>query len=581
MGGKLGLASVLASALALPILGVEVAISRALSRVLAVYGLSWTQATSDSDFLSWLPESSHYPILSLVVLAGVRGFMGGGAHILAGAVTERFRLQLRRKILFWGFHDKSSNSGKFSQLFTEVVIRASDVMGSILGLINQVTATGLLLVGLFLLSVRVTAVVLLLLMVLGVPVFWMSSRNGRLNRKIISDSHKMFHRIVMSLKNLLFLRLYGAIPREFANGRLGLKSLFSTGMAWRRWSGVSIGYSQFAGMLVVCTVVFLSSRFPTQVTGTISGGAILVYLYLLFRFVQGFVSAVQIFSWVSAGFPNVIHLMEWESGEGAITHLKKRVQVDPSVPSVQSTSEVTVQDLELPAQEKQIASSGGSKSLGAVGWNIKNLTFFYKNSKRRILTDFSTVIMPGSFTTIIGSSGAGKSTLLSLLVGEVVPASGDIQVSLNGVRGSIRKMKGQLSRNLGYVGAESFLLAGSIRENLLLGVRGQIGDSEIAWALERAECGFIYKFDQGLEHQITDHGEGLSAGQKQRLCLARAILRKPKALILDEATANLDHETERRLVKALLQLKGEITIVAATHRTALREIADQEILLGE
>ena len=94
-------------------------------------------------------------------------------------------------------------------------------------------------------------------------------------------------------------------------------------------------------------------------------------------------------------------------------------------------------------------------------------------------------------------------------------------------------------------------------------------------ALNLANCAFVSRLDKGLEHGLTEQGEGLSAGQKQRLALARALLRKPNVLILDEATSNLDIHSEESLVKTFEQLKGKVTIIAVTHREALLRIADQ------
>jgi ABC-type bacteriocin/lantibiotic exporter with double-glycine peptidase domain len=213
-----------------------------------------------------------------------------------------------------------------------------------------------------------------------------------------------------------------------------------------------------------------------------------------------------------------------------------------------------------------------------VGWKISSLAFTYPGAHAEAIHGLSLDIKPGQAAVIIGPSGAGKSTLLALLLGVLRPSSGTIDVSLEDVSSRLDgTTQPLLLHNIGYVGAESFLIEGTIRQNLLYGLRGTPTEAQIADAVRKAECGFIQELPQGLEHCLTDQGQGLSAGQKQRLGLARALLRNPRALILDEATANLDLDTEMRLVQTLVGLKGQMTIIGVTHRQALLEIADQTV----
>jgi ATP-binding cassette subfamily B protein AbcA/BmrA len=134
--------------------------------------------------------------------------------------------------------------------------------------------------------------------------------------------------------------------------------------------------------------------------------------------------------------------------------------------------------------------------------------------------------------------------------------------------------------SVGYVGPESFLIEGTVKENLSYGLHQVASDIDIRNVLDHADCGFVHSLPLGLEHRLTEQGEGLSAGQKQRLALARALLRKPKVLVLDEATANLDTETELRLVATLEKIRDGMTIVAVTHREALLRIATHKTNLG-
>jgi ABC-type bacteriocin/lantibiotic exporter with double-glycine peptidase domain len=191
-------------------------------------------------------------------------------------------------------------------------------------------------------------------------------------------------------------------------------------------------------------------------------------------------------------------------------------------------------------------------------------------------------INPGSTLVIIGPSGAGKSTLLAILLGLETPNVGQVlAISSEGFPVPLADAREGLLNHVGYVGPDSFIIAGTIRDNLTYGTREKFEDAQIKAALVQADCQFVMDMPGGLNHALTEQGEGLSAGQKQRLSLARALLRQPKLLVLDEATANLDNATEQRLITTLKGLKGAMTIIAVTHREGLLEIADQIIQLEQ
>ncbi len=123
------------------------------------------------------------------------------------------------------------------------------------------------------------------------------------------------------------------------------------------------------------------------------------------------------------------------------------------------------------------------------------------------------------------------------------------------------------------------LFNASIGENLRW-IRPHTTDAEIRSALEAAAADFVERLPDGLDTMVGDHGSRLSGGERQRIALARALLGSPRLLVLDEATSSLDSETEEIVTKALLRLKGRITIVAISHRPALVREADFVINLS-
>ena len=168
---------------------------------------------------------------------------------------------------------------------------------------------------------------------------------------------------------------------------------------------------------------------------------------------------------------------------------------------------------------------------------------------------------------------------MNLLLGEIHADEGKVEVLLREKAFSIEECRHEVLPRVGYVGAESFLIGGTLRENLVYGLTRVVTDDELRDAIQLAQCQFIFEQEKGLEHILNDQGGGLSAGQKQRLCLARALLRSPKVLILDEATANLDEATESALIDTLSALKGKMTMICATHRKGFLRLADRVIEL--
>src|SRR6476619_118952 len=183
---------------------------------------------------------------------------------------------------------------------------------------------------------------------------------------------------------------------------------------------------------------------------------------------------------------------------------------------------------------------------------------------------------PGTTTALVGATGAGKSTLVNLLVRFYEFDSGQIYVDDKPVREyDLRTLR----EAVGVVTQESFLFNGSIRENLLMG-KPNATDAELWRAVDAANARqFIERLPQGLESVVGERGVKLSVGEKQRLSIARALLKDPPILILDEATASVDTTTERLIQEALEHLMANRTSIVIAHRLSTIVGADQILVL--
>jgi len=201
---------------------------------------------------------------------------------------------------------------------------------------------------------------------------------------------------------------------------------------------------------------------------------------------------------------------------------------------------------------------------------LEGVTFAY--SKNKILDDASLVFPAGEITAIVGHSGSGKTTIVDLVIGLLRPQKGEVwidnlplkQVDLNQWRGMI-----------GYVPQETLLLHDSILINVTLGDQN-ITEPEAEEALRKAGVWeFVKTMHKGMHSSVGQRGLMLSGGQRQRIAIARAIVRKPKLLVLDEATTALDPKTEAAICQTLRKLRGENTILAISHQSAVMEVADR------
>lgn len=206
---------------------------------------------------------------------------------------------------------------------------------------------------------------------------------------------------------------------------------------------------------------------------------------------------------------------------------------------------------------------------------LSNVTIRFSESDPPALSNVSLCLPAGSTTVITGPSGAGKSTLADVFMGLLQPNQGHVFIDGNELAGADRI---RWRQSVSYVPQEVTLYAGTVRDNLLRS-RADATQAEIDLALAAASAEFVYALPNGIDTLIGDGAYGLSGGEKQRLALARGLLRTPSLLVLDEVTSALDADNERAIRDSLAKLAGQMTIVILGHRNAFLEIADQVLRL--
>jgi len=207
---------------------------------------------------------------------------------------------------------------------------------------------------------------------------------------------------------------------------------------------------------------------------------------------------------------------------------------------------------------------------------IEGLTFGY-DAARPVLHGLDVDMPAGSFTGIVGHTGSGKSTLLSLLLRFYTAQQGRISIDgqpLEGVPDAAFRDA------VGLVPQEPFLLSASVRDNIAMGRPGISNEAVEAAARDARAHDFITALPQGYDTKLGEGGARVSSGQRQLLAMARALAGSPRILFLDEATSNVDSETEARIGAALAALHGRVTVVAIAHRLSTIRAADQILVLN-
>ncbi|KAF2667095.1 ABC multidrug transporter SitT [Microthyrium microscopicum] len=264
---------------------------------------------------------------------------------------------------------------------------------------------------------------------------------------------------------------------------------------------------------------------------------------------------------------------ELSSARSAVARILNLLDLDQENYRKSQESDSVSKNFDLEAMHELKAQSPIATSALAV--EFQNVQFSYSGRPDlKVLHDLTMQIKPGQFTAFVGPSGAGKSTIISLIERLYTPTSGTVKIG--GL--DINKTRDLGFRdNISLVPQDSALFDGSVRFNVSLGARPghEATDEEIEEACRLANIHeTITKLPEGYETDCGSNGGLLSGGQKQRIAIARALVRKPKLLILDESTSALDAESERAIQESLQNVAGGVTIIAIAHRLNTIQHAD-------
>ena len=195
---------------------------------------------------------------------------------------------------------------------------------------------------------------------------------------------------------------------------------------------------------------------------------------------------------------------------------------------------------------------------------LSHVTFSYEARDLTVIDDLNMTIKKGASVAFIGSSGAGKTTLADIILALLKPKSG--QILMDGI--DIEDLGGRWHQIIGYVPQSIYMTDDTIRRNIAFGIAdGEIDDEKVWKALEMAQMkDFVMNLSMGLDTIVGEWGVQFSGGQRQRIAIARALYNNPDIIIMDEATAALDTETETAVMESIDALQGIKTLIIVAHR---------------
>jgi len=196
--------------------------------------------------------------------------------------------------------------------------------------------------------------------------------------------------------------------------------------------------------------------------------------------------------------------------------------------------------------------------------SLEQVSYHYPNSEEQVLSNVSIEIPQGTSVGFVGSSGAGKTTLVDVILGLLTPTSGKVLVDGIDIQQGLRGWQNQI----GYIPQSIYLCDDTLRGNIAFGIPEEETSEEQVWsAVQSAQLQeLVERLPQGLDTVVGERGVRLSGGQRQRVGIARALYHNPQVLVMDEATAALDNETEAGIMEAVEKLSGEKTLIMIAHR---------------
>lgn len=485
-------------------------------------------------------------IIAIVAAFIIQAVVSGVSTYLLTAVGQKIVAKLRENMwvklirLPVKYFDKTSSGETVSRVVNDTNI-VKDLISEhfpqfISGIISIIGAVTILLI----MDWKMTIVMLLAVPITIAIMIPLGRQMAKISRGLQDQTAVFTGHVQQTLSEMRLMKSSNAEKNEETKGLSGIGKLLGFGLKEAKILALIAPLMQFVIMIVIVMIIAYGGL--RVANGTMSTGSLVAFLLYLFQIIMPITSFAMFF-----------------------TQLQK----------AKGATERIIEILDIPLEEGQ---DGLDIDVSNKPVHVNHVSFSYDEDES-VLEDVSFVAQPGEMVAFAGPSGGGKTTMFGLLERFYEPSSGEIQIGNTPIKDlSTKSWRSQI----GYVSQDSAMMAGTIRENLCYGLQNweEIPDEQL-WEVAKMAYAdqFIRTFSHGLDTEVGERGVKLSGGQRQRIAIARAFLRDPKILMMDEATASLDSQSESVVQQALTRLmEGRTTFVIA-HRLSTIVHADNIIFI--
>lgn len=520
-------------------IGIALALSLGTTGVALLVPLFTKNLINDFSVSSLNAERITILVLAIIVQALASGFSIYLLNRIGQSVVAGIRDQLWKKLLVLpvSYFDDHPSGETVSRMTNDTTVVKGLISEHLSNFVTGIISIVGSMIVLFVLDWKMT---LLMFTAIPLSVLILMPLGKKMHKisKGMQDETASFTAVLQQvLTEIRLVKASNAEALEYQNGQKGIQKLFQFGLKEAKIQALIAPLMSFVMMALL--VLILGYGGMRVSSGALTAGALVAFIMYLFQIIMPMAQLASFFT-------------QFQKATGATERI------------ISILDSVEEEDAKQPVQNM-------SQSI-----SVDHLNYSYNNGEQ-VLKDISFNVEAGKVTAIVGPSGSGKTTLFSLFERFYKPQEGSISIGGTSINDfTLLSWRSQI----GYVSQESPIVSGTIRDNICYGINRDITDEELNQVAKMAYADqFISELPNGYDTEVGERGMKLSGGQRQRIAIARAFLRNPKILMLDEATSSLDSKSEKVVQQALNHLmKGRTTIVIA-HRLSTVIGSDQIIFL--